>query len=71
MSSGLYKNSYLQTIGLVGWVVWYVHLCRLFNAKFIFMKIVLFQTVLFSISMQFKCKYSLIVKNISMWSYSV
>ena len=26
------------------------------------MKIVLFQTVLFSISTQFKCKYSLIVK---------
>ena len=29
------------------------------------MKIVLFQTVQFSISSQFKCKYSLIVKNLS------
>ena len=29
------------------------------------------QTILFSISIQFKCKYSLIVKNISISSYSV
>ena len=43
----------------------------LFNAKSIFMKIVLFQTIQFSISTQFKCKYSLIVKNISISSYSV
>ena len=28
------------------------------------MKIVLFQTIQFNISMQFKCRYSLIVKNI-------
>ena len=35
------------------------------------MQIVLFQTIQFSISMQFKCKYSLIVKNISISSYSV
>ena len=35
------------------------------------MKIVLFQTIQFSISAQFKCKYSLIVKNISISSYSV
>ena len=34
----------------------------LFNAKSIFMKIVLFQTIQFSIITQFKCKYSLIVK---------
>ena len=34
----------------------------LFNAKSIFMKIVLFQTIQFKISTQFKCKYSLIVK---------
>ena len=34
-------------------------------------KTVLFQTVKFSISMQFKCKYTLIVKNISISSYSV
>ena len=39
--------------------------------KSIFMKIVLFQTIQFSISMQFKCKYSLIVKSISISNYSV
>ena len=36
-----------------------------------FMKIVLFQTIQFSISTQVKCKYSLIVKNIFISSYSV
>ena len=56
---------------LVGWFLWHINLCRLFNAKSIFMKIVLFQTIQFSISKQFKCKYSLIVKNISISSYSV
>ena len=35
------------------------------------MKIVLFQTIQFSISTQFKYKYSLIVKNNSISSYSV
>ena len=39
--------------------------------KPIFMKIVLFQTIQFSISTQFKYKYSLIVKNIPISSYSV
>ena len=34
-------------------------------------KIVQFKTIPFSISTQFKCKYSLIVKNISISSYSV
>ena len=47
-----------------GWLVvrvlWHINLCGLFNAKSIFMKTVLFQTI----STQFKCKYSLIVKNI-------
>ena len=37
----------------------------------IFMKIVLFQTIQFMISSQFSCKYSLIMKNISVLSYSV
>ena len=32
-------------------------------------KTVQFQTILFSISTQFKCKYSLIVKNISISTY--
>ena len=34
-------------------------------------KTVQFQTTQFSISTQFKCKYSLIVKNISISTYSV
>ena len=34
-------------------------------------KTVQFQTIQFSISTQIKCKYSLIVKNISISSYSV
>ena len=62
----------LVVMPLVGWLVlWHINLCRLFNAKSIFMKIVLFQTIQFRISMQFKCNYSLIVKNISISSYSV
>ena len=56
---------------LVVWVLWHINLCRLFNTKSIFMKIVLFQTIQFRISTQFKCKYSLIMKNISISSYSV
>ena len=35
------------------------------------MKIFLFQTIQFNINTQFKCKYNLIVKNISISSYSV
>ena len=34
-------------------------------------KTVQFQTIQFSISTQFKCKYSLIMKNISILGYSV
>ena len=52
-------------------ILWRINLCRLFNAKSIFIKIVLFQTIQFSISTQFKCKYSLIVENISISSYLV
>ena len=57
--------------GLVIWVLRHLNFCRLFNAKSIFMQIVLFQTIQFCISTQFKCKYSLIVKNIPILSYSV
>ena len=35
---------------------WHINLCRLFNAKSIFMNIVLFQTIQFSISTQFECE---------------
>ena len=39
---------------LVGWVLWYINLCRLFNAESIFMqKSVLFQTIQFSLSTRF------------------
>ena len=69
MKEGLRGKHYASW--LVGWVLWHINLCRLFNTKSIFMKIVLFQTIQFSISTQFKCKYSLIVKNISISSYSV
>ena len=47
---------------MVGWILWHIKLCWLFNAKSNFMKIVLFQTIQCRISMPFKCKYSLIVK---------
>ena len=67
---------------LVDWVLWHINLCRLFNAKSIFIyfcqnsciyitiqfsvssftvKTVNFQAIQFSISTQFKCKYSLII----------
>ena len=43
-----------------------------FNVSTVSMsKKVQFQIIQFSISTQFKCKYSLIVKNISISSYSV
>ena len=48
---------------LVGWLDFMAyHPFQSFNTKSIFLKIVLFQTIQFSLSMQFKCKYSLIVK---------
>ena len=57
---------------MVGWLGFMAYQpLKLFNAKSIFMKIILFQTIQFSISTQFKCKYSLIVKNIPISSYSV
>ena len=56
---------------LVVWVLWHINLCRLFNDKSIFMKKVQFQTIQFRIITQFKYKYNLIVKNISISSYSV
>ena len=63
---------FMHLLLLVGWVLWHINLCRLFNAKSIFKQIsVLFQTIQFRINTQFKCKYSLIVKYISISSYSV
>ena len=70
-----YANKYVSVCRkthywlLVGWFLWHINLCMLFNAKSNFMKIVLFQTIQFNISTQFKYKYSLIKKNISTSSY--
>ena len=50
--------------GLLGGVLWHISLCRLFNTKSIFIQIVLFQTIQFSMSTQF-------VKNISISTDSV
>ena len=57
-------------LDLVSWVLWHITLCRLFNTKSIFIQIinsisnnsgyhvktVSFQTIQFSISMQFECQ---------------
>ena len=37
---------------LVVWILWHIKLCRLFNAKSIFIQIVLFQTIQFSMITQ-------------------
>ena len=59
-------------VSLLFGILWHINLCRLFNVKSIFMKLVLFQTIQFRISTQFKCKYSLCeTKNISITSYWV
>ena len=49
----------------------YVKQLSLVKIQFQFQKTVLFQIIQFSINMQFKCKYGLIVKNISISSYLV
>ena len=48
-----------EIILIDGWLVgflWRINLCRLFNAKSIFMQIVLFQTIQFTMSTQFNCQ---------------
>ena len=63
-SKGIFCSSLQKSAGLkfwfgwyVGLVLWYINLCRLFNAKSILYKqIVLFLTIQFSISIQFNCK---------------
>ena len=50
-----YKGSWL--VGwLVGWGLWHINLCRLFTTKFIFMQIVKFEMIQFSMSTQFMSK---------------
>ena len=45
---------------LVGWldglVLWHINLCRLFNAKSIFVQLVLFKKIQFSMTTQFTCQ---------------
>ena len=52
---------------LVGWVLWHINLCRLFNAKSIFYVNNQFYFKQFSLAWV----HSLIVKNISIANYSV
>ena len=54
-------------MGLGGWVLWRINLCRLFNAKLIFKQLNLFYFKHFSLVEV----HSLAVKNISISSYSV
>ena len=60
------KSEYIIQYWLVGWVLWHINLCRLFNINSIFMQIVLIQKK-FSLAWV----HSLIVKNICISSYSV
>ena len=60
--------SILSNSSNLAYSVWYKY--RIFFTQ-LNAKIVLYETIQFSISTQFKCKYSLIVKNITFSSYSV
>ena len=71
LKSSVFSDERKRVGWLIVWGLWHINLCRLFNAKFIFMQIVLFQTIQFRISTLFKCKYGLIVKNISITNYSI
>ena len=47
----------LIDLKLVSWLVgWHINLCRSFNVNSIFMQIVLFRTIQFSMSTQFNCQ---------------
>ena len=50
IETGCEGGSGISVGWLVVWVLWHNHLCRLFNTKYIFMQIVLFQTIQFSVS---------------------
>ena len=41
---------------MVGWFLWHINLCRLFDTKSIFMQIALFKKIKFSMSTQFNCQ---------------
>ena len=54
---------------LVDWVSWHINLCRLFNAKSIFMQIVssIFFKIQFNMSTQFNCQKHLYFKLFSLF----
>ena len=60
------ESSNIWLVGLVVWVLWHINLCRLFNAKSIFIQIVLFQTIQFSMSTQFHPHHVALVARISL-----
>ena len=65
-----YKNNSKEVklyLWLVGWILWHINLCRLFNAKSIFYTNNQFYFKQFSLAWV----NSLIVKDISISSYSV
>ena len=49
---------------LSGWFLRHINLCRLFNAKSIFIQIVLFQTIQFSMSTEFNCQKTFLFQTI-------
>ena len=49
----------------------YIKQISLVQVQFQCQKTVQFQIIQFSISTLFKCKYGLIIKNFSIWNYSV
>ena len=51
----LNNDSLPKLVGRFLGFLWHINLCRLFNAKSIFMQIVLFQKIQFNISIQFNC----------------
>ena len=62
-------SSFLSNVHnwLVVWVLWYINLCRLFNAKSCFMQILQFQIIPFSISTQFNCQKHFYFKQFSLF----
>ena len=56
LSKMLYHKYNWLVFWLIVWVLWRYNLCRLFNGKSIFMKIVLFQTIQFGMSTQLNCQ---------------
>ena len=52
---------------LVGWFLWHINLCRLFNAKSIsYEQSILFQTIQFCMSMQFNSQKHFYFKQFSL-----